>query len=175
MKFNEVTENRWRKRWKLIFALTHRLLVSWKPPSSRRILANSTAFRNGTSIISSRFRSTSNLYFFFFIIKAMPGALGPSNVINKFKMMPLGRGGRCDGGGQGERQRERERDGTCQHLVSRAFHEFSEFSTLDYFPLDETTKKRKNLSSLTAQLKFLSFWSFFFLLFRPRTSHSFQL
>lgn len=67
---------------------TYRLLVSWKPPSSRRIFANSTAFRNGTSIISSRFSSTSNLYFFFFIIKAMPGALGPSNVINKFKMTP---------------------------------------------------------------------------------------
>lgn len=64
---------------------THLLLVSWKPPSSSRIFAKSTALRNGTSIISSRLRSTQNLYFFFFIINAIPGALGPSNVINKFK------------------------------------------------------------------------------------------
>lgn len=76
-----------RRRFKVS---THLLLVSWKPPSSRRILANRTALKNGTSIISSRLRSTQNLYFFFFIINAMPGAaLGPSNVINKFKMMPL--------------------------------------------------------------------------------------
>lgn len=68
--------------------LTYLLLVSWNPPSRSRIFAKRTAFRNGTSIISSRLSSTQNLYFFFFIIKAMPGALGPSKVINKFKMMP---------------------------------------------------------------------------------------
>lgn len=68
--------------------VTHLLLISWNPPSSSRILANSTAFKNGTSIISSRFKSTSNLYFFFFIINAIPGAL-PSKVINKLKLMPF--------------------------------------------------------------------------------------
>ena len=65
---------------------THLLLISWNPPSSRRIFANITAFKNGTSIISSRFKSTSNLYFFFFIINAIPGAL-PSNVIKKLKLI----------------------------------------------------------------------------------------
>lgn len=62
---------------------THRLLYSWNdPPSNKRILANSTAFRNGTSTNSSKCNSTENLYFFFFIINAIPGAPGPINVIH---------------------------------------------------------------------------------------------
>lgn len=62
---------------------TYRVLYSWKePPSSRRILANKTAFKNGTSTSSSKFKSTENLYFFFFIMNAIPGALGPINVIH---------------------------------------------------------------------------------------------
>uniref|UniRef100_A0A182J5V9 Uncharacterized protein n=1 Tax=Anopheles atroparvus TaxID=41427 RepID=A0A182J5V9_ANOAO len=62
---------------------TYLLLCSWKdPPSSRRILANSTALRNGTSTSSSRRSSTENLYFFFFIINAIPGAPGPISVIH---------------------------------------------------------------------------------------------
>lgn len=63
--------------------ITHRLLYSWKdPPSSNRILAKSTSLTSATSTRSCSCTSTLNLYFFFFIIKAMPGALGPSSVIN---------------------------------------------------------------------------------------------
>lgn len=60
---------------------THRSLYTWKPPSSKRIFANSTTFKlNGTSTSSSKLSFTSNLYFFFFIMNAMP-APGPINVI----------------------------------------------------------------------------------------------
>lgn len=58
------------------------------PPSTRRILAKSTAFRNGTSTSSSKCNSTANLYFFFFIMNAIPGAPGPISVIhNKFVVL----------------------------------------------------------------------------------------
>lgn len=61
---------------------TYRLLYSWnEPPSSNRIFANKTAFKNGTSTNSSKFNSTENLYFFFFIMNAIPGAPGPIKVI----------------------------------------------------------------------------------------------
>lgn len=63
---------------------THRLLYSWNdPPSNKRILANSTALRNGTSTNSSKCNSTANLNFFFRIINAIPGAPGPINVIHE--------------------------------------------------------------------------------------------
>lgn len=62
---------------------TYRLLYSWnEPPSSSRIFANRTAFKNGTSTNSSKLSSTENLYFFFFIMNAIPGAPGPINVIH---------------------------------------------------------------------------------------------
>lgn len=41
------------------------------PPSNRRIFANSTPFKKGTAVISSKHSSTVNLYFFFFIINAI--------------------------------------------------------------------------------------------------------
>lgn len=67
--------------WCAVF--TYRLLYSWnEPPSSSRIFANRTAFKNGTSTNSSKFSSTENLYFFFFIMNAIPGAPGPINVIH---------------------------------------------------------------------------------------------
>lgn len=72
---------------------THRLLYSWNdPPSSSRIFANKTSLTKATSTRSCSWTSTLNLYFFFFIIKAIPGALGPSNVINSW---PTIRGQLC--------------------------------------------------------------------------------
>lgn len=66
-----------------MWCVTYRLLYSWnEPPSSSRIFANRTAFKNGTSTNSSKFNSTENLYFFFFIMNAIPGAPGPINVIH---------------------------------------------------------------------------------------------
>lgn len=52
-------------------------LVEWstkEPPSRSLNLAKSTALTNGTAVSSSRWTSTENLYFFFFIMKAIsPG------------------------------------------------------------------------------------------------------
>lgn len=68
-----------RKKW---VWNTHRVLYFSNDPPNKRILANSTAFRNGTSTNSCKCSSTENLYFFFFIINAIPGAPGPINVIH---------------------------------------------------------------------------------------------
>lgn len=49
-------------------------LVEWstnEPPSKSLSLAKSTALTNGTAVSSSRSTSTENLYFFFFIMKAI--------------------------------------------------------------------------------------------------------
>lgn len=67
----------------LKFIFTYRSLYTWnEPPSSKRIFANSTTFINGTSTSSSKLSFTSNLYFFFFIMNAIP-APGPINVIKR--------------------------------------------------------------------------------------------
>lgn len=53
-------------------------LVEWsmKPPSRSRSLANNTALTKGTAVSSSRPTSTENLYFFFFIMKAISPSPG---------------------------------------------------------------------------------------------------
>lgn len=157
LEFNEITGRRKiTPTFVMKNRLAHLLLVSWKPPSRRRILANSTAFRNGTSIISSRLRSTSNLYFFFFIINAMPGALGPSNVINKFKMKPLWVGGVMS-----------SRLGTFTFFLNKLFPDFC-FGSVAGEPRISKNLKFKLLLCLRRKLfplKFLSYFTAFSLCF----------
>lgn len=102
---------------------TYRLLYSWnEPPSSNRIFANRTAFKNGTSTNSSRFSSTENLYFFFFIMNAIPGAPGPINVIHTIVFSFLK-----------QRKKSREiRYLSLFHLLSFVFFKFN-FTILEMY------------------------------------------
>ena len=57
-----------------VFQNSNTHLVEWstkEPPSRSLSLAKSTALTNGTAVSSSRSTSTENLYFFFFIMKAI--------------------------------------------------------------------------------------------------------